>query len=80
MSKLWLTLGLSGLRVFGFVSDAPVVVETAIVEAVGKGEYSSPGRGGGSAEGWGTGSGAGEGPYGYGCSSVHRVRAGTSER
>ncbi|MFN3726091.1 MAG: hydantoinase B/oxoprolinase family protein [Allosphingosinicella sp.] len=25
---------------FGFVSDAPVVVETAIVEAVGKGEYS----------------------------------------
>ncbi len=26
---------------FGFVADAPVVVETAIVEAVGKGEYSS---------------------------------------
>ncbi len=26
---------------FGFVSDAPVVVETAIVEAVGKGEHSS---------------------------------------
>ena len=26
---------------FGFASDAPVVVETAIVEAVGKGEYAS---------------------------------------
>jgi 5-oxoprolinase (ATP-hydrolysing) len=37
---------------FGFVSDAPVVVETAIVEAVGKGEAlgSSPERGGGPAK------------------------------
>ncbi|MDB5667133.1 MAG: 5-oxoprolinase [Alphaproteobacteria bacterium] len=35
---------------FGFVSDAPVVAETAIVEAVGKGEYSSPERGGGPAK------------------------------
>jgi 5-oxoprolinase (ATP-hydrolysing) len=34
---------------FGFTSDAPVVVETAIAEAVGK---SSPERGGGPAEGW----------------------------
>jgi 5-oxoprolinase (ATP-hydrolysing) len=36
---------------FGFVSDAPVVVETAIVEAVGKGDVqSSPGWGGGPAK------------------------------
>ncbi|HEX8442680.1 MAG TPA: hydantoinase B/oxoprolinase family protein [Allosphingosinicella sp.] len=37
---------------FGFASDAPIVIETAIVEA-----RSSPGRGGGPAEGWWRGSG-----------------------
>ncbi|HEV2866407.1 MAG TPA: hydantoinase B/oxoprolinase family protein, partial [Allosphingosinicella sp.] len=49
---------------FGFVSEAPVIVETAIVEAVGRGEYqqSSPVRGGGPAEGWWRGRSGGDGP------------------
>jgi 5-oxoprolinase (ATP-hydrolysing) len=44
---------------FGFVSDAPVVIETALVEAVSK---SSPERGGGPAAGWWRGLGAGDRP------------------
>jgi 5-oxoprolinase (ATP-hydrolysing) len=52
---------------FGFTAEAPVVVETAIVEAVGKGEnLSSPERGGGprsEAAGWRGPDSESEGPH-----------------